>query len=148
MARSNQQKLGELARSRRRYLGYPSVKALAETTGVSERLISDLETGRRGNFSPSSQAVLEGHYGWRRGSIQDTLAGGTPTVLSDPFANNGPHTQEPIPTSDLDKEFAAMKAIESATDELDPAARVRVLRWALDRCNQDTSSDDPDSRAP
>ncbi|TKV35330.1 hypothetical protein CFA71_23980 [Mycobacteroides abscessus subsp. bolletii] len=92
--------------------------------------------------------MLESHYGWKRGSIQDTLAGGAPTVLSDPFIDGEPQTQESIPTSDLDKEFAAMKAIEAATEELEPAARVRVLRWALDRCNQDTPSDDPDTRAP
>lgn len=145
MAQVKQKNLGEHARARRKYLGYQSVKALATKSGVSDRLISDLETGRRSNFSPSTQATLENHYGWKRGSIQDTLSGGAPTVLSDPFAGE-PEAQEPTPRNDLDSEFAAMKAIEAATEELDPAARVRVLRWALDRCNQDAAGDDPGSR--
>lgn len=144
MPESNKQQLGELARSRRKYLGYHSVNALAESTKISNRLISDLETGRRTNFSSSTQEILERAYGWKRGSIQVALGGGgTPVVIADPFASEdgSPDIQNPRPSADLEDEFAAMEAIQSAIERLGAAARVRVLRWALDRCNAETVAD-------
>lgn len=81
MTDSDVQRLGQLVRLRRTQLRIHTGKALADQAHVTPRLISDLEVGRRANFSGSTKAAIEDALMWAPGSIDNTLAGGEPTPL-------------------------------------------------------------------
>lgn len=58
--------------------GMTSREQLAATSGIAIRIISDIEKGRRTNFTASTQAKLERALGWEHGSVNAVLAGGSP----------------------------------------------------------------------
>lgn len=74
-------RLGRLARSRRKQVGFKTAAQLAAAAQVSVRLISDLENGRRTNFTEAIKASVEEKLLWDVGSINRTLAGGDPVEL-------------------------------------------------------------------
>lgn len=63
--------------------GMTSREQLAATSGVAVRIVSDIERGRRTNFTDSTKAKLERALGWEPGSVDAVLAGGSPTRPDD-----------------------------------------------------------------
>ncbi|SIN33241.1 helix-turn-helix domain-containing protein [Mycobacteroides abscessus] len=78
MGTNEAERLGQLVVARRIQLGLRTSVALAEAAGLTTRVISDLESGRRSNFSASTKAQIEGALKWHTGSIDDALKGGEP----------------------------------------------------------------------
>ncbi|MFD9943221.1 hypothetical protein ACFWYW_14490 [Nonomuraea sp. NPDC059023] len=76
-------RLGDLLVARRRSLGrdYRNRKHFAEETGLDYKIISDLESGRRANYSAATLLAIESAYRWQFGSVQAVLAGGQPAAI-------------------------------------------------------------------
>jgi transcriptional regulator with XRE-family HTH domain len=55
----------------------------ARATGLSTRLISDLERGRRDNYSDETKALIENTLLWEPGSLDRVAAGGQPRQVKD-----------------------------------------------------------------
>ena len=73
-------RLGTYVVSRRIDLGYKKRPALTEVSGISTRILGDIETGRRGNFDRTTIAALEKALGWEPGSALRIAAGGEPVL--------------------------------------------------------------------
>lgn len=73
-------RLGTLVTNRRVARGKHIRKQFAESLGLSDRLLADIEKGVR-TASAGTYAVLENHLSWKPGSIRAVLAGGNPTDL-------------------------------------------------------------------
>jgi transcriptional regulator with XRE-family HTH domain len=76
MAEENWERLGDYVVARRIALGMRDRRALAAATGVTERTLGKVETGKR--VSASTLAALENHFGWAPGSCRQVLGGGEP----------------------------------------------------------------------
>jgi len=83
MSDVHSKRLGQLVRARRKRLQMHTVADLAAAAQVSLRLVGDLETGRRNNFSEANKAAVENALAWQNGSIDDTLNGGDPIELDE-----------------------------------------------------------------
>lgn len=77
-------RLGKAIRERRVELGHKSREAFARHTGISPRLLNDLELGKRTSYDQSTFVRLEQALEWRSGSVNVVLAGGTPLLPADP----------------------------------------------------------------
>ena len=84
MAEEDWQRLADYIVARRTALGIRDRRALAAVTGVTDRTLGKVETGRR--VSASTLGTLENHLGWAPGSCRRILAGGEPLV---PAAGSG-----------------------------------------------------------
>jgi hypothetical protein len=84
MADEDWQRLADDIVARRTALGMRDRRALAAVTGVTDRTLGKVETGRR--VSASTLGTLENHLGWAPGSCRRILAGGEPLV---PAAGSG-----------------------------------------------------------
>jgi hypothetical protein len=80
MAEENWRRLGDYVVARRIALGMRDRRALAAVTGVTDRTLGKVETGRR--VSASTLGALENHLGWAPGSCRQILAGGEPVMLA------------------------------------------------------------------
>jgi hypothetical protein len=78
----NSARLGEYVVARRVQLGYKKRPAFSDASGISTRILGDIETGRRGNFDPTTIAALENTLGWATGSVNRIAHGGEPTVVT------------------------------------------------------------------
>lgn len=67
-------------RSRR----WKSRSEFAHATGLSERLLDDLETGARTNFSATTLSIIEAALGWTHESARRYVEGGRITYDIDP----------------------------------------------------------------
>lgn len=76
-------RLGDAVVARRVKLGLRSQKAFADHSGLSLRLISDLERGNRSSYDPSTFARLEDALEWAPGSVKAILDGGHPTSTAE-----------------------------------------------------------------
>lgn len=56
----------------------------ARATGVSVRLLADLETGERSNYQPATLAAVEAALGWAPGTCEHVVAGGRIRREADP----------------------------------------------------------------
>lgn len=56
----------KLERSRQ----WPRRRDFAAATGISVRLLSDVENGKRANFAPETLAVIESALGWESGDAE------------------------------------------------------------------------------
>lgn len=72
----NKESLAKAIVTRRLELGFETAKDLAEDAGVSSRLLSDIENGKRDTYSKRSCYLLEQALGWELGSIKNILADG------------------------------------------------------------------------
>lgn len=61
--------------------GLRTSKSLAERMGVSQRLVGDIENGRRASYSSSTIASLEMALDWSPGSVDAVLAGRDPMPI-------------------------------------------------------------------
>lgn len=82
------------------------------------RLISDLENGKRTNYSRSTRQWVEGLYGWQPGSVDAVLAGGDPTEAPTVQAVEVPDPQD------------RLMVIATAIDALTDADQERILDLA------------------
>ncbi|OLT80548.1 helix-turn-helix domain-containing protein [Mycobacteroides chelonae] len=94
------ERLGRLVRARRKRLQLHTAADFAQAAQVSTRLIGDLETGRRSNFSAANKASIEDTLNWEYGSIDDALAGGDPrereSLSTQATAGESPSTEEEL----------------------------------------------------
>jgi len=56
----------------------------AAATGLSVRLLADLETGNRDNYLPATLAAVEAALGWSYGTCERVVAGGRVAREMDP----------------------------------------------------------------
>lgn len=56
----------------------------AKATGLSTRLLSDLETGRRSRYQPATLATVEAALGWSPGTCERLAQGGRVRREADP----------------------------------------------------------------
>lgn len=75
-------RLGERIVQRRTELGMRTTKSLAEQTGLTPRMLGDIENGRRDNYAAGTLAQIELALKWQAGSIKGVLEGGDPTPIS------------------------------------------------------------------
>jgi transcriptional regulator with XRE-family HTH domain len=80
MAQEDWQRLGDYVIARRIALGMRDRRALADATGVSDRTLGKVETGRR--VSASTLGALDNHLGWAPGSCRQILAGAEPAIVA------------------------------------------------------------------
>lgn len=55
---------------------WPTREEFAQATGLSARLLDDLEAGRRSNYSDATYAAIEATLGWREGTCLRVVDGG------------------------------------------------------------------------
>ena len=67
-------RLGAAVRQARIDIGYTSRAAFAEASNVSVRVISDLESGTRSNFSAKVLSRVESALGWLSGTMDQIVA--------------------------------------------------------------------------
>ena len=67
----------QIVRARSR-LGYRTRAEFAAASGVSLRVLSDLETGARSDYRPATISRLEAALGWADGSVYRTVEGRRP----------------------------------------------------------------------
>ncbi|MFI2334149.1 helix-turn-helix transcriptional regulator [Nocardia rhamnosiphila] len=82
--------------ARREDLGISTRRGLAQATGLSYRLLGDLERGVR-ELSEGTLAILEQALRWQQGSARAVLTGGEPTALNAhaTIPDTGPLTSPP-----------------------------------------------------
>lgn len=83
MSSSHPDRLAQAVVSRRLALGMHSRTALDESTPFSYRVLSDMETGRRENYSANTLLQLDAVLRWRPGSAARVLSGGVPEAVED-----------------------------------------------------------------
>lgn len=91
---SDWQRLGKYVVARREELGFKQRGDIASAVGVSTRVMSDIENGRRGNFDPVTVAALERVLGWETGSASRVATGGEPRLRSQPARTDQPTSDE------------------------------------------------------
>lgn len=77
------ERLGHYVVARRVELGHRQRPTFADASGMSVRILGDIELGRRGNYDPTTIAALENALGWETGSVQRVLRGGEPNLRSE-----------------------------------------------------------------
>ena len=78
------QRLGRYVVARRVQLGHGSRRSLSDATGISLRVLADLEAGKRSNYDAVTLARLEQTLGWLTGSVARITAGGEPVLTPEP----------------------------------------------------------------
>lgn len=73
------QALGKASVARRIRLGYETREKFAQAAGISSRLLSDIENGKRTSYDPATLVKLEEALKWEAGSVDALLAGGAAT---------------------------------------------------------------------
>jgi transcriptional regulator with XRE-family HTH domain len=114
-------RLGDRIVRRRTELQMRTTVALAARTGLTPRMLGDIEKGRRQNYSPATKARIEAALDWEPGSIAAVLAGLEPTAIRSPPAND-----DDGPDYTIDHEASVLESGWSAATEL--AAAVLNLR--------------------
>ena len=74
------ERLGRAVYARRRQIGL-SQQELADSAGVSQTTVRNIEAGRVGARRGPSVPLIERALGWKPGSGEEILAGGEPTPL-------------------------------------------------------------------
>lgn len=78
---SNAQRLATAVYARRSELGMKTARALAAKAQLSERIIGDIENGRRDSYARSTLFAVDQALSWEVGSAQNILNGGAPVEL-------------------------------------------------------------------
>ncbi|MFB8276945.1 Scr1 family TA system antitoxin-like transcriptional regulator [Nocardia colli] len=116
--------LAEHVVARRELLGMGTRQALAEETGLSYRLLGDLERGTR-PLSDGTLAILEQALGWAPGSAWQVLRGGTPTIGSSPM---------PVRVPSVDQHHGALTS--TAMQAMSDAYRIAAEMAESGQANQ------------
>ncbi|WP_313276831.1 helix-turn-helix transcriptional regulator [Timonella senegalensis] len=127
-------RLGQRVIERRVELGMETTTAFADATGLSTRILGDLENGRKDSYRASTLLRIEKVLGWTAGSIEAVLAGGEATPRVE---------QVQAPASRLQAESAREAAIQvelsrETTEELVQGIQYRVgeLRRRVESADQ------------
>lgn len=120
---SDWQRLGNYVLARRVELGYKRRGDFADAIGVSARVVSDLENGRRGNFDSVTIASLEDVLGWETGSVARIAAGGDPAPRGQVAVAPEPHGSRAVPD-----EIEMIYASKSMT----PRQKLQAIRMVLE----------------
>lgn len=80
---SDWERLGRYVIARRVELGFRQRPEFSAAVGITSRVISDIENGRRSNFDPVTIAALEKALGWETGSVHRVAAGGEPLLVGE-----------------------------------------------------------------
>lgn len=83
MSEQGWRRLGEWV-TRERGRNYRTRAQFAAATGVSERVLDDLETGKRTRYTVRTLSSVERSLGWTYGSCLRVVAGGRPLRIQDP----------------------------------------------------------------
>lgn len=123
-------RLGAALRQARIDSGYPRMEAFAEQCGVSIRVLSDLEAGRRTNFSSRVLGRLETGVGWPPGTMDQIVADPEftppgPEIGSDFLFRPPNYDRRPVPVD--------VAAVERAIAVLDGFTRKRSASRARKR---------------
>jgi transcriptional regulator with XRE-family HTH domain len=94
MAHMNWALLAEQVIARRVELGHPTRDGFAAASGLSARLLTDLERSKRSNYDRVTLARLERALRWPEGRVRDILA--TPEKPPDDAAESWLSTREGI----------------------------------------------------
>jgi hypothetical protein len=123
-------RLGEYVVARRVKLGYKKRPAFSDATGISTRILGDIETGRRGNFDRTTIAALEGTLGWATGSATRIAYGGEPTIVADIRAESD-EAPAAVPPDDLatDRDEALRRVMLS---DLPDDQKRRIAKLLID----------------
>jgi transcriptional regulator with XRE-family HTH domain len=97
---SDWERLGSYVVARRVKLGFKQRGDFASAVGVSTRVISDIENGRRGNFDAVTIASLEEALGWETGSFASVAEGGEPSFRPEVVTATAPGLHGSRQTSD------------------------------------------------
>lgn len=121
---SDWQRLGKYVVARREELGYKQRGQIASAVGVSTRVMSDIENGRRGNFDQVTVAALERVLGWETGSAARVAAGGEPVIRGQASTDT--------PTRPMSaQEFTEMIDEIEASPSLEPLEKLHAIRKVL-----------------
>jgi transcriptional regulator with XRE-family HTH domain len=75
------ERLGRMVIERRIQLGMPKQQQFEIAVGMTRRLLSDIENGRRDNYDVATLVRLEQALGWQPGSADAVLSGGLPALI-------------------------------------------------------------------
>jgi ribosome recycling factor len=126
-------RLGEYVVARRVHLGYKKRPAFSAASGISTRILGDIETGRRANFDRTTVAALENTLGWATGSVASILRGGGPTIvvnISDDVRISDSATAVVTPASEVEAEGDAA-LIKVMRSNLSDDQKKRLIRMLL-----------------
>lgn len=122
--------LGDLLLKRRIELGHPKRAPFAEAAGFrNDRVLFDLEKGRRDNYDPATLALVERAYQWQPGAIEAFVSRGV----------------DPAPSGEdsaVDAVFAGAVApalFGTPTSREEAAGRLRAVSDALQQAWQRTA---------
>lgn len=107
MTGSEWKRLGVLIVRRRVELGMNTREDLAQATGLSARMLADVEKARRTNFDPGALARIENTLQWQPGSITNILDGGHPVENPTELTPNPTNPARPSAGEDDIPEFLA-----------------------------------------
>lgn len=74
------ERLGSYVVARRLELGHKRRPTFANAAGISERVLGDIEKGRRDNIAQTTLAGIENALGWETGSALRVVNGGEPRI--------------------------------------------------------------------
>ncbi len=92
---------------------WPRREEFARETGLSVRLLADLETGSRTNFSARTFAAIEAALDWEPGTCEAITMGGRVTRFTDPEMRR---LQQLWSRLDLSRKRAIVQLAELFTD--------------------------------
>ncbi|TLH64255.1 hypothetical protein C1S80_12645 [Mycolicibacterium aubagnense] len=118
-------RVGQRVAEARKALGFTNRKAFAESCGVSDRLVTDLETGNRANFSARTLALLEEGLGWPIGTMGMMAADDS---VEAPEAGIGGDLQWGFMYQDPKPVQVEVPVIQRAITALTDASRVGALK--------------------
>lgn len=124
MEKQDWERLGSRVVDRRVALGMRTREALADTSGLSSRLLGDIEKGRRESYSPGTFAVLEQALQWTSGSVSEILRGGEPGYV-DNLAGVTSHGEELFFLQDMSQPTGSSRSDEDFTAKPEKALRER-----------------------
>ncbi|BCY10897.1 helix-turn-helix transcriptional regulator [Actinoplanes sp. L3-i22] len=128
---SDWKRLGDTVISRRIELKMPNRDDLATASGISYRILGDIETGRRSNFDRTTLAKLEQALHWTAGSARTIAEGGEATVATRPAATEHPDTATPHANDaalSQDEEPSLARVRNSDLPDATKAKIIRLLR--------------------
>ena len=142
-------RLGIQVRKARIAQGHSNRSSLATASGVSERLISDVESGTRSNFSERKLNALSASLGWSSDAVTRILGDkqfqprvvsaiskkGIPDFDDSPAAVDVEHLQGATDLLISCFPEAATAMEQSLVEALYPVARAYVIRLIEDNCD-------------
>lgn len=125
-------------------LRYRNRRAFAADVGLDYRVLYDIESGRRSNYSDATLHAIERAYRIQAGSIRNALTGGAIEPIAPPVEGEARQAATPEPTY---SDPAEQKIWEIT--ELPPVVRrqlIGVLRVTLEALEDDDVQSDADVR--